>query len=213
MTSTPARGRFITLEGGEGAGKSTNLEYLRHALQDAGVDLLITREPGGTLLGEKVRQLLLDPENAGMSADAELLLVFAARAQHIHQLIIPALERGTWVVCDRFTDATYAYQGGGRSVDMGRIALLEDWVQRGLQPDLTLLFDLPVEVGLQRAGTRGDLDRFEREQQAFFERVRSAYVERAKREPERFRCVDASGDLSQVRDQLDTIIGELLADR
>ncbi|MCO6413276.1 MAG: dTMP kinase [Thiogranum sp.] len=210
MRETTGKGRFITLEGGEGAGKSTNLEYLRNALERAGIELLVTREPGGTLLGEKIRGLLLDPDNTAMSDDAEMLLMFAARAQHIHQLIMPALEQGTWVICDRFTDATYAYQGGGRGVDPRRIEVLEQWAQRGFQPDLTILFDLPVEIGLQRAGARGDLDRFEREQTAFFERVRNAYLDRAKHDPARFRTVDAGQDLIQVQQQLDTIIGELL---
>ena len=203
-------GRFITLEGGEGAGKSTNLEYIQRRLQSAGVGLQVTREPGGTPLGEKVRELLLNPEHAAMSSEAELLLMFAARAQHLHEVILPALDKGNWVLCDRFTDATYAYQGGGRGIDSGRIRLLEDWVQQGFQPDMTLLFDLPVELGLKRAGKRGALDRFEQEQRTFFEQVREAYLDRSRRAPERFHIIDASQDLAAVQQQLDDVIEELV---
>ena len=203
-------GRFITLEGGEGAGKSTNLDYIRRRLQAAGVVLHITREPGGTPLGEKVRELLLNPDHSAMSSDAELLLMFAARAQRLREVIVPALNRGSWVLCDRFTDATYAYQGGGRGIDSGRIRLLEDWVQQGFQPDMTLLFDLPVELGLERAGKRGALDRFEQEQRAFFEQVREAYLQRAGQAPERFRVIDAGQELVVVQQQLDRVIEELL---
>jgi dTMP kinase len=204
------QGRFITLEGGEGAGKSTNQEYIRERLQAAGIVVKVTREPGGTPLGEGIRSLLLDPANTAMHADTELLLMFAARAQHLHALVLPALARGEWVLCDRFTDATYAYQGGGRGLDMQRIAQLETWVQAGFQPYRTLLFDLPVEIGLQRAGERGVLDRFEQEQKAFFERVRAAYLVRAKVFPQRFRVIDAARDLGDVQAQLDSLIDELL---
>jgi dTMP kinase len=204
------QGRFITLEGGEGAGKSTNQEYIRERLQAAGIVVNVTREPGGTPLGEGIRSLLLDPANTAMHADTELLLMFAARAQHLHALVLPALARGEWVLCDRFTDATYAYQGGGRGLDMQRIAQLETWVQAGFQPYRTLLFDLPVEIGLQRAGERGVLDRFEQEQKAFFERVRAAYLVRAKVFPQRFRVIDAGRDLGDVQAQLDSLIDELL---
>jgi dTMP kinase len=204
------QGRFITLEGGEGAGKSTNQEYIRERLQAAGIVVKVTREPGGTPLGEGIRSLLLDPANTAMHADTELLLMFAARAQHLHALVLPALARGEWVLCDRFTDATYAYQGGGRGLDMQRIAQLETWVQAGFQPYRTLLFDLPVEIGLQRAGERGVLDRFEQEQKAFFERVRAAYLVRAKVFPQRFRVIDAGRDLGDVQAQLDSLIDELL---
>ena len=210
MYQSGTRGRFITLEGGEGAGKSTNLEYIQRRLQSAGVGLQVTREPGGTPLGEKVRELLLNPEHAAMSSEAELLLMFAARAQHLHEVILPALDKGNWVLCDRFTDATYAYQGGGRGIDSGRIRLLEDWVQQGFQPDMTLLFDLPVELGLERAGKRGALDRFEQEQRAFFEQVREAYLQRAGQAPERFRVIDAGQELVVVQQQLDRVIEELL---
>jgi len=204
------QGRFITLEGGEGAGKSTNQEYIRERLQAAGIVVKVTREPGGTPLGEGIRSLLLDPANTAMHADTELLLMFAARAQHLHALVLPALARGEWVLCDRFTDATYAYQGGGRGLDMQRITQLETWVQAGFQPYRTLLFDLPVEIGLQRAGERGVLDRFEQEQKAFFERVRAAYLARAKVFPQRFRVIDAGRDLGDVQAQLDPLIDELL---
>jgi dTMP kinase len=211
MSQSANRGRFITLEGGEGAGKSTNLDYIRRRLEAEGVQLQVTREPGGTPLGEEVRAVLLNPAHAAMSSDAELLLMFAARAQHLHQVILPAIGTGSWVLCDRFTDATYAYQGGGRGIDAGRIRLLEDWVQQGFQPDITLLFDLPVTLGLQRAGKRGALDRFEQEQQAFFEQVRQAYLQRARAAPQRFRIIDASQELVAVQQQLDHVIDELIA--
>jgi len=168
------KGLFITLEGGEGAGKSTQLAYIRQRLEAAGVTLHVTREPGGTPLGEQIRELLLDHRQTDMATDTELLLMFAARAQHLAERIRPALAAGEWVLCDRFTDATYAYQGGGRGIDSQRIAVLENWVQGTLRPDLTLLLDLPVNVGMARANGRGELDRFEREQQAFFDRVRVA---------------------------------------
>jgi dTMP kinase len=206
-----SKGRFVTFEGGEGAGKSTNLEYVRERLAAAGIPLLLTREPGGTALGEQIRTLLLTPDNQGMSSDAELLLMFAARAEHLHRVIIPALQRGTWVLCDRFTDATYAYQGGGRGIPNARIAVLEDWVQDGLQPDMTILFDLPVATGMQRAGQRGELDRFEQEQMSFFEAVRANYRDRARQHPRRFRVVDAGLELDAVRQQLDAVLDELLA--
>jgi len=211
MNQPVKRGRFITLEGGEGAGKSTSLDYLCTRLQASGVNVLRTREPGGTHLGEMVRELLLNPDHTGMCSDTELLLMFAARAQHLHEVILPALARGEWVICDRFTDATYAYQGGGRGIDVRRICLLEDWVQQGFQPDTTLLFDLPVEQGLERAGKRGALDRFEQEQQNFFEKVRNAYLERATQNPERFRIVDAGREIAAVQQQLDAIINAWLA--
>jgi len=210
MYQSGTRGCFITLEGGEGAGKSTNLEYIQHRLEAAGVLLQTTREPGGTPLGEKMREVLLNPDHAGMSSDAELLLMFAARAQHLNQVILPALDKGGWVLCDRFTDATYAYQGGGRGIDAGRIRVLEDWVQQGFQPDMTLLFDLPVELGMKRAGKRGTLDRFEQEQKVFFEQVREAYLERARQNPARFRIIDAGQALLAVQQQLDHVIEELL---
>jgi dTMP kinase len=196
-------GRFITLEGGEGVGKSTNLEFIRRHLDAAGRDVVVTREPGGTPLGERIRALLLDHRIDGMSLDAELLLMFAARAQHLTQVIKPALAQGRWVLCDRFTDATYAYQGGGRGIPAERIALLEDWVQGILRPDLTLLLDAPVTVGMARAGRREvAADRFEREEQAFFERVRRSYLDQARHAPQRYRIIDADRPLVAVQDQL-----------
>jgi dTMP kinase len=211
MNSSRSKGRFITLEGGEGAGKTTNLAYICERLRSSGLPVLVTREPGGTALGEGIRKLLLDPENTAMHADTELLLMFAARAQHLREKVKPALERGEWVVCDRFTDATYAYQGGGRGLDKARIGDLEDWVQAGFQPTMTLLFDLPVETGLERAGKRGELDRFENEQAAFFTRVRQAYLERARAFPERFRIIDAGQPLDVVQAQIAPIIEELIS--
>lgn len=206
------RGRFITLEGSEGSGKSTNLAFIHHYLQQSGIEVVLTREPGGTPLGEAIRELLLDHRNNEMASDTELLLMFAARAQHLHELILPALEAGRWVLCDRFTDATYAYQGAGRGIAEERIALLEDWVQGELRPDLTLFLDLPVAQGLARAGERSAPDRFEREQLDFFERVRHGYLEQAARAPQRYRIVDASQPLeavqSNLRDLLDTYLGD-----
>lgn len=205
------KGVFITLEGGEGAGKSTQLAYLRQRLEAAGVTLHVTREPGGTPLGERIRELLLDHRQTDMASDTELLLMFAARAQHLAERIRPALAAGEWVLCDRFTDATYAYQGGGRGIDPRRIAVLEDWVQGTLRPDLTLLLDLPVDVGMARANGRGELDRFEREQQAFFERVRAAYLAQAQREPGRYRVLDAAQSVDDVQRQIDAVLAPFLA--
>lgn len=203
-------GLFITLEGPEGAGKSTNREYLAERLTSAGCDVLLTREPGGTPLAERIRELLLTPSAEPMAADTELLLVFAARAQHLAQVIRPALAAGRVVLCDRFTDATYAYQGGGRGLSLERIALLEDFVQGSLRPDLTLVFDLPVAVGLARAAARGRLDRFEQEAQDFFEAVRQAYLVRARQTPARYRLLDAAQPLAAVQAQLDDLLPELL---
>ncbi len=211
MNTPTQRGRFITLEGGEGAGKSTNAAYIARRLEASGIRLHQTREPGGTALGEQIRTLLLDPSQQTMHADTELLLMFAARAQHLNEVILPALQAGDWVLCDRFTDATYAYQGGGRGIDMQRIAELEAWVQQGFQPDMTLLFDLPVETGLARAGERGALDRFEQEQKAFFSAVRETYLQRAAQYPGRFRIIDAGRELPEVQHQLDKLVDELLA--
>ncbi len=197
------RGKFITVEGGEGVGKSTNIDHILKRLQQAGIEVVQTREPGGTPLGEEVRELLLDHRHGGMSEDAELLLMFAARAQHLAQVIRPALEMGKWVLCDRFTDASHAYQGGGRGIDSGRIADLEQWVQQGLQPDFTLLLDIDPQQGLARAGKRGALDRFEQEEMSFFHRVRQRYLERAQQFPDRFHRIDASHPLPLVQQQID----------
>ena len=196
------KGKFITVEGIEGVGKTTNIDFIHQQLVAAGRDVVLTREPGGTPLGEEVRGLLLDPEYTGMDSTCELQLMFAARAEHLAKIVWPALEKGQWVLCDRFTDATYAYQGGGRGIDTGVIARLEELVQGDFRPDLTLLLDVQVEVGLARAGKRGALDRFEQEKVEFFERVRSAYLDMAKRYPERYRVIDAGQPLEVVQQQL-----------
>ncbi len=201
---------FITLEGIEGAGKSTNLEYVRELLQQAGHDTVVTREPGGTKLGERVRALLLDASAFDISPEVETLLIFAARADHLRAVIRPALAAGRTVLCDRFTDATYAYQGGGRGVAREHIAALERWVHPGLRPHLTLLLDLPPAVGLARAGHRGRPDRFEREDERFFERTRAAYLQAAAAEPKRVRVIDATLDLKQVRAQIRAVLEEVL---
>jgi dTMP kinase len=196
------RGKFITIEGGEGVGKSTQISLLRDALTARGVDVVVTREPGGTPRAERIRELLLETSDESMPVTCELLLMFAARATHIENVIRPALTRGAWIVCDRFTDASYAYQGGGRGVGREHIAALEKFVQGQLRPDLTLLLDAPVDVGGARASARnaaaGSSDRFEREQRAFFERVRNAYLERAHNEPSRFAIIDATADREVV---------------
>lgn len=204
------RGLFITLEGPEGAGKTTNREFLAEHLRAAGHQVVLTREPGGTPLAEQIRELLLAEHEEPVAVDTELLLMFAARAQHLEQLILPALQQGKVVLCDRFTDASYAYQGGGRGIDTQRIAVLEEFVQGGLRPDLTLLFDLPVEAGMARARQRGRLDRFEQERQQFFENVRNAYLQRAEAEPQRFRVINAALQLSEVQQQLQPVLQELL---
>jgi len=201
-------GLFITLEGGEGAGKSTSIAFVREFLEHTGRDVVVTREPGGTPLGEEIREILLHGRDA-MTVDTELLLMFAARTEHLERVIRPALSRGACVVCDRFTDATYAYQGGGRGVDDSRIRILEDWVQQGLRPDLTLLLDIPVAAGLKRAGNRSSPDRFEREQHDFFERVRQRYLLAAAQEPERIRVIDASRSISEVQAQLHAALNSL----
>ena len=203
-------GLFITLEGPEGAGKSTNREYLAECLRARGLQVLLTREPGGTPLAERIRELLLAPAEEAMCADTELLLMFAARAQHLDTVIRPALRKGMVVLCDRFTDATYAYQGGGRGLSFERIGTLEDFVQGPLRPDLTLVFDLPVEVGLSRAAARGRLDRFEQEGRAFFEAVRKTYLQRAAAEPSRYRVIDAGRTLAEVQQALDQLLPEML---
>ena len=192
------RGRLITLEGGEGAGKSTVLTAVRECLEAHRIEVVVTREPGGTALGEAVRKLVLDPAHADMCAESELLLMFAARAQLVRETIEPALAAGRWVLSDRYTDASYAYQGGGRGQPTARIAELERWTAP-VTPDLTLLLDLPVAEGLARAGARGEADRIEREDGDFFERVRAAYRARAAAEPARFRVLDASRSVDAVR--------------
>jgi dTMP kinase len=207
------RGLFITVEGGEGVGKTTNLETLKQWIQAQGIPYVLTREPGGTPLAEDIRHLLLDKREESVSATAELLLIFAARAQHLQQVIEPALSAGQWVLCDRFTDATYAYQGGGRGMPPAGIAQLETLVQGELRPDLTLLFDAPVEVGMARAGKRGELDRFELEQTAFFEQVRQSYLVRARAEPGRFRMVDTDRPLDEIARELKSVMNLFLEER
>jgi dTMP kinase len=206
-----ARGLFITVEGGEGVGKSTNMAYLEEHLKAQGVELQVTREPGGTALGEGIRGLLLQPREEGMAPAAELLLIFAARAQHISEVIEPALAAGKWVLCDRFTDATYAYQGGGRQLPVAMVRKLENLVQGELRPDYTLLLDAPVEVGMSRAAGRGDLDRFEQEQLEFFERVRATYLQLAQESSGRYHLIDASQPLEDVEQQLQQVCEELFA--
>jgi len=204
MAARPMRGRFITLEGIDGAGKSTHLAWLLDYLRAQGRDVVATREPGGTPLGEKLREIVL---HEAMHLETEALLMFAARREHIEVLIRPSLEAGKWVVSDRFTDATFAYQGGGRGLAREKIAALEAWVHPQLQPDLTLLFDLPPEIAVQRlAGTGAAPDRFEREKQQFFARVREAYLERARHDPVRMRIIDASQCLDKVTLQLERTI-------
>ena len=203
-------GRFITVEGGEGAGKSSNLAFIKDLLEKSGREVIFTREPGGTQLGEELRELLLGHKHTGMSDDTELMLMFAARSEHLHQVIKPALDKGHWVLCDRFTDATYAYQGGGRHIDQLRIAQLENWVQGDLRPDLTLLLDLPVETGLARAKSRSEPDRFESEKLQFFENVRHAYLDIAQNQPERVKVIDASQALDKVQHQIQMVMQEYL---
>jgi len=194
-----ARGRFISVEGGEGAGKSTNIEGLRARLHAAGLRVVVTREPGGTPLAEEIRRLLLAPRDEVVCEDAELLLVFAARMQHVERVIKPALARGEWVISDRFTDATIAYQGVGRRMGVERIQALRTLLLGDFAPDLTLLLDLPVDSGMQRLAARGAPDRFEMEDRAFFDRVRAAYLEQAAAEPGRFRVIDAARPLPEVQ--------------
>ncbi|MDP6414302.1 MAG: dTMP kinase [Gammaproteobacteria bacterium] len=205
-------GLFITIEGVEGVGKSTNIETIKQFLAGRGIEFIVTREPGGTLWSERIRNLLLqvndDEDLAGLS---ELLLIFAARAQHLDRLIRPALAAGKWVICDRFTDATYAYQGAGRGLDRSKIAELETLVQEELRPDLTIILDLDPLTGLQRAQNRAALDRFEREQLEFFEKVRQAYLDIASAEQERCIVVDASQDLEAVSSELLIILEEKLS--
>ena len=202
-------GKFITVEGIEGVGKSTNITFIHRTLQATGHDVVLTREPGGTPLGEAIRTLLLDPRYTGMDPVCELQLMFAARAEHLARLIRPALGQGQWVLCDRFTDATYAYQGGGRGIDTRVIARLEELVQGDFRPDLTLLLDVPVEIGLARASDRSAPDRFEQEKVDFFERVRRAYLDMARSAPDRYRVIDAAPSLDQVQRQLAEVLASL----
>ncbi|MFN3544904.1 MAG: dTMP kinase [Thiobacillus sp.] len=201
-----SRGKFITLEGVDGAGKSTHLAFVADWLRVQGREVVVTREPGGTPLGETLRELLL---HQPMAPDTELLLMFAARQQHLAELILPALARGAWVVSDRFTDASYAYQSGGRGIAAERIAALEAWVQRGFTPDLTLLFDVPPEVAEARRSAVRAADRFEREADSFFARVRNAYLERARAEPERIQVLDARQTIETLQGQIRSLLERL----
>ncbi|MEY3787024.1 MAG: hypothetical protein RIQ94_674 [Pseudomonadota bacterium] len=204
------RGKFITLEGGEGVGKSTNMAFIKNYLFQHKISVVVTREPGGTVLAEKLRQLLLDKNSEVISDQAELLMVFAARAQHIKHVIEPALAKGEWVLCDRFTDATYAYQGGGRNMRISAIEWLENMVQGALRPDLTLLLDAPVEIGIERARSRAEFDRFESEKISFFEQVRRAYLLQAELHPDRIKLIKANQPLVDVQRALIEIIGTFL---
>jgi len=204
-------GKFISIEGVEGAGKSTQVSFIHDYLTNLGKTVIVTREPGGTELSEKIRALLLTPSEPAMAIDTELLLMFAARAEHISQVINPALHRGDWVLCDRFVDATFAYQGGGRGEQQQRIQLLADWTLKGLIPDLTLLFDLPVELGLQRVLQRQEaIDRFEQEKVDFFEKIRTCYLHSASAEPERVKVVDASLSITAIQQQLTQLLSPLI---
>lgn len=198
----PKSAKFITVEGGEGVGKSTNMAFIGEWLKRHGISYIATREPGGTPLAEEIRALLVKPRTEPVAENTELLLMFAARAQHLTEVIMPALHRGQWVLCDRFTDATYAYQGGGRGIDEVKIAQLEELVQGQLRPDLTLLLDIPVQQGLARARERGQADRFEQEELVFFNAVRDCYLQRAGQEPCCYRIIDASQSLADVQKSL-----------
>jgi dTMP kinase len=206
------RGAFITLEGVEGVGKSTNMAFVTATLRARGLDVVTTREPGGTPFGEQVRSWILDGDHGQLPAEVETLLMFAARAHHLEHVIRPALAAGQWVVCDRFTDATFAYQGGGRNASENLLRALRAEIQRGVEPDLTLLLDAPLEVGRERIAARVP-DHFEREQQPFFERVRSVYLRLAAEEPERIKVVDAARPLAEVQQQITAELRQLLARR
>ena len=207
------KGMFITVEGGEGVGKSTNINTIKNFLEQNDIDFIHTREPGGTLIAEKIRDVLLQEHEEQFDSTAELLLMFAARAQHLNTKIKPALDAGIWVLCDRFTDATYAYQGGGRNLDSSLIAQLESLVQGELRPDLTLILDLDPEAGLDRARKRGELDRIEQEQLQFFVDVRKTYQNIANREPERCVVIDASRNMEEVKASVEQVLLDRLGDR
>ena len=210
MNDEGNKGLFITFEGVEGAGKTTNIAYIAEKIESAGHEILLTREPGGTSLGEAIRELLISKDFPEMHQDTELLLMFAARAEHLQREIIPALKAGKWVLCDRFTDATYAYQGAGRGIDVNHIKLLENFVQGSLRPDYTFLFDLDAEIGLARAQSRGESDRFEQQHVDFFNRVRNQYLQMAKDSAERYRIVNAQHDLVTVQKQIDSLLSQIL---
>ncbi|MBL4638420.1 MAG: dTMP kinase [Proteobacteria bacterium] len=205
-------GKFISIEGIEGAGKSTQLAFIERYLKQQGKNVVVTREPGGTALGEQVRELLLAPRDEGMAVDTELLLMFAARAEHIDQVIKPAIQRGDWVISDRFVDATFAYQGGGRGIAAARIEQISAWTLNGLQTDITFLFDLTVELGQQRVISRnGVVDRFEQEKTAFFQKIRDCYLQRSQQEPNRIKVIDASKTINEIELQLTAALDRLLS--
>lgn len=204
------KARFITIEGGEGVGKSSNIAFILSYLKNKNINVVSTREPGGTEISEKIRDLLLDANNKSMVSDAELLLMFAARAQHLEELIKPSLSQNKWVLCDRFTDATYAYQGGGRGIPMQRIAELENWVQGELRPDLTILLDVSIKIGMKRASERSEPDRIEQEKNNFFESVRQTYLQMSKDSPQRYRVIDASQTLEAVQKDIATALDEYI---
>ncbi len=201
-----AKGMFISLEGSEGVGKTTSLNFINDYIQSLGHKVLLTREPGGTPMAEELRNILLSEREEKIESDTELLLMFAARCQHVNQVIKPALEQGTWVICDRFVDASYAYQGGGRELGFARIQQLEDWCLNGFKPDLTLLLDMSVEEGIERTKKRGNADRFETEKMAFYQKIRTAYLQRAKQDPQRMFVIDAAPEISVVQSSLKTVL-------
>ena len=208
--SGTSQGLFITFEGVEGAGKTTNIEYIAEKIEAAGHVILLTREPGGTELSEAIRELLISKDYPEMHVDTELLLMFAARSEHLNKKIIPAINAGKWVLCDRFTDATFAYQGGGRGISETTISTLENLVQGSLRPDYTFLFDLNAKVGLARARNRGETDRFEQQHIDFFNRVRAKYLAMADSEPQRYRTVNAEYDLATVQNQINQLLTEII---
>ncbi|WP_202753127.1 dTMP kinase [Bathymodiolus thermophilus thioautotrophic gill symbiont] len=203
------KGKFITIDGVEGAGKSTQIDFICQYLTDKGINVVLTREPGGTEVGEKIRTLLLSNSTGKMHADTELMLMFAARNEHIQNKIIPTLNQGDWILSDRFTDASYAYQGGGRGLDIARIAQLEQWVLRSFAPDMTLLLDIPVDIGMRRVESRGEKDRIEQESLDFFNRVRNSYIARSEQYPERIKLIDASQNVENISNEIQKILKTL----
>jgi len=203
------KGKFITIDGVEGAGKSTQIDFICQYLTDKGINVVLTREPGGTEVGEKIRTLLLSNSTGKMHADTELMLMFAARNEHIQNKIIPTLNQGDWILSDRFTDASYAYQGGGRGLDIARIAQLEQWVLRSFAPDMTLLLDIPVDIGMRRVESRGEKDRIEQESLDFFNRVRNTYIARSEQYPERIKLIDAAQTIEHIQQRIQEILDKL----
>lgn len=208
--SSDNKGLFISFEGVEGAGKTTNINYIAEKIEKAGYDIVLTREPGGTKLSEAIRELLISKDYPEMHINTELLMMFAARSEHLNQVILPAIKSGKWVLCDRFTDATYAYQGAGRGIAEATINTLENLVQGSLKPDYTFLFDLEAEIGLSRAKNRGETDRFEQQHIDFFNKVRNKYLEMAQNNTNRYRIVNAQYDLQTVQKQIDTLLSEII---